>query len=60
MSRDEVRALLDEERVVTVATTNPDGRIHLVPLWFVYLATGLGPFISVWLDRKASSALCRS
>ncbi|HWO62152.1 MAG TPA: pyridoxamine 5'-phosphate oxidase family protein [Umezawaea sp.] len=35
MSRDEVRAFLDEERVVTVATTNPDGRIHLVPLWFV-------------------------
>ena len=35
MTQDEVRAFLDEERVVTVATTNPDGRIHLVPLWFV-------------------------
>ncbi len=35
MSRDEVRAFLDEERVVTVASINPDGRIHLVPLWFV-------------------------
>lgn len=35
MSRAEVRAFLDEERVVTVATTNPGGRIHLVPLWFV-------------------------
>ena len=35
MNRDEVRALLDEERVVTVATVNPDGRVHLVPLWFV-------------------------
>ncbi len=35
MNRDEVRALLDEERVITVATVNPDGRVHLVPLWFV-------------------------
>ncbi|WP_106186672.1 TIGR03618 family F420-dependent PPOX class oxidoreductase [Umezawaea tangerina] len=35
MSQDEVRAFLDEERVVTVATVNPDGRVHLVPLWFV-------------------------
>jgi PPOX class probable F420-dependent enzyme len=41
MSRDEVRALLDEERVVTVATVSPGGRVHLVPLWFVRRGDGV-------------------
>jgi PPOX class probable F420-dependent enzyme len=35
MSQDEINAFLDEERVVTVATLNPNGRPHLVPLWYV-------------------------
>jgi len=35
MSDDEVRAFLDEERVVTCASIGPDGRPHLMPLWYV-------------------------
>ncbi|MFJ6673409.1 pyridoxamine 5'-phosphate oxidase family protein [Actinosynnema sp. NPDC091369] len=35
MTTDEVRAFLEEQRVVTVATIGPNGRPHLVPLWFV-------------------------
>ncbi|MFI9011092.1 pyridoxamine 5'-phosphate oxidase family protein [Actinosynnema sp. NPDC053489] len=35
MTADEVRAFLEEQRVVTVATLGPNGRPHLVPLWFV-------------------------
>ena len=35
MSDDEVRAFLDEERVMVVATNGKDGFPHLMPLWFV-------------------------
>jgi PPOX class probable F420-dependent enzyme len=35
MSADELRAFLDEQKVVTVATIGPSGRPHLMPLWYV-------------------------
>ncbi len=35
MSDDELRAFLEEERVMVCATTGPNGRPHLMPLWFV-------------------------
>ena len=35
MSDDEVRAFLDEERVMTCATLGPSGWPHLMPLWYV-------------------------
>ena len=35
MSDAEVRAFLDEERVLTCATAGPRGRPHLMPLWYV-------------------------
>jgi PPOX class probable F420-dependent enzyme len=35
MSAQEVRAFLDEERIVTCATNGPNGVPHLMPLWFV-------------------------
>jgi len=35
MTPDEVRAFLDEEKIVTCATIGPRGRPHLMPLWFV-------------------------
>jgi PPOX class probable F420-dependent enzyme len=35
MSRDEVRAFLEEKLVMTVATMGPNGRPHLMPLWYV-------------------------
>jgi PPOX class probable F420-dependent enzyme len=35
MSPDEVRAFLDEQKTVSVATLGPKGRPHLVPLWYV-------------------------
>ena len=35
MTADEVRAFLDEEKVVVVATNGRDGFPHLMPLWFV-------------------------
>jgi PPOX class probable F420-dependent enzyme len=35
MSPEELRAFLDEERTVTCASIGPDGRPHLMPLWYV-------------------------
>jgi PPOX class probable F420-dependent enzyme len=35
MSDDELRDFLDEQKVMTVATIGPNGRPHLMPLWYV-------------------------
>jgi PPOX class probable F420-dependent enzyme len=35
MSEGELRDFLAEQKVVTVATTGPAGRPHLMPLWYV-------------------------
>jgi len=35
MSPEELRAFLDEERTVTCASIGPNGRPHLMPLWYV-------------------------
>jgi PPOX class probable F420-dependent enzyme len=35
MSDDELRSFLGEEKVMTCATIGPNGRPHLMPLWFV-------------------------
>jgi PPOX class probable F420-dependent enzyme len=34
MTDDELRDFLAEQKVVTVATTGPNGRPHLMPLWY--------------------------
>jgi len=41
MSDAEVARLMDEERVVTVATIGPNGRPHLMPLWYVHEGTAV-------------------
>ena len=41
MSEAEVIAFLAEHKVVTVATTGPNGRPHLMPLWYVPHGTTL-------------------
>ena len=35
MSPAELQAFLDEERTLTCASIGPDGRPHLMPLWYV-------------------------
>jgi PPOX class probable F420-dependent enzyme len=35
MSDDELRDFLAEHKIMSVATTGPNGRPHLVPLWYV-------------------------
>ena len=35
MTDDELHRFLQEETIVTVATVGPNGRPHLMPLWFV-------------------------
>lgn len=42
MTEEELRAFLDEQRIVQVATVGPRGRPHLVPLWYVMHGDELG------------------
>lgn len=41
MSETELRAFLAAERVVTCATMGPNGRPHLMPLWYVVDSTDI-------------------
>ena len=45
----ELAAFLSEERVVTCATIGPNGRPHLMPLWFV----ADGAVVSAWTFGKS-------
>ena len=52
MSDDELRAFLAEKKVVTCATIGPNGRPHLMPLW--YSATNLT--LRGWTYAKSQKA----
>jgi PPOX class probable F420-dependent enzyme len=49
MNEAELQKFLDEERVVTCATIGPDGRPHLMPLWYI-VDKGL---IAAWTFAKS-------
>jgi len=49
MSDAELETFLDEERVVTCATIGPNGRPHLMPLWYVLE----GKTITSWTFAKS-------
>jgi PPOX class probable F420-dependent enzyme len=52
MSQAELFAFLDEEFVMTCATVGPNGRPHLMPLWFVRS----GPVLRGWTFAKSQKA----
>ena len=52
MSDDEVRAFLEEQMVMTVGTIGPNGRPHLMALW--YVPEGLG--MTGWTYAKSQKA----
>ena len=52
MSKDELSRFLEEERVVTCATIGPNGRPHLMPLWYV-VDDGV---ITAWTFAKSQKA----
>jgi PPOX class probable F420-dependent enzyme len=53
MSDEEVRGFLAEKMVMQCATNGPQGRPHMVPLWFV--ADGLGE-LRGWTYAKSQKA----
>lgn len=53
MSDDEVAAFIAERRTVVLATVKPDGRPHLVPMWFIHE----GPVIEVWSFGKSQKTV---
>ena len=52
MSDDEVRAFLEEQMVMTIGTSGPNGRPHLMALW--YVPDGLG--MTGWTYAKSQKA----
>ena len=52
MSDDEVRAFLAEQMVMTIGTIGPNGRPHLIALW--YVPDGLG--MTGWTYAKSQKA----
>ena len=52
MSDDEVRAFLEEQMVMTIGTIGPQGRPHLIALW--YVPDGLG--MTGWTYAKSQKA----
>ena len=49
MTEAELHRFLQEEKIVTVATIGPNGRPHLMPLWFI----ADGAVISAWTFGKS-------
>jgi general stress protein 26 len=62
MSDDEVRAFLEEERVMTCATFGPSGWPHLMPLWYVMRAPreGASAGFTLWSWTFAKSQKVRN
>jgi PPOX class probable F420-dependent enzyme len=52
MTDDELRAFIAEQMIVSVATTGPRGRPHLVPLWY----TADGVVLRSWTYAKSQKA----
>lgn len=55
MGGDELLAFLDEQRIVQVATVGPEGRPHLVPLWY-FVEGGDPPVLCGWTYAKSQKA----
>ena len=56
MTEPELHRFLQEERLVTVASIGPNGRPHLMPLWYI----AEGKTISSWTFAKSQKAKNRS
>jgi PPOX class probable F420-dependent enzyme len=56
MTDGELRAFLDEQRIVQVATIGPNGRPHLVPLWYVVEEGDGDPVLRGWTFAKSQKA----
>jgi PPOX class probable F420-dependent enzyme len=53
MSDEELASFLEEQRVVQVCTTGPNGRPHLMPLWYVVEDA---PVLRGWTFAKSQKA----
>lgn len=56
MTGAELRAFLDEQRIVQVATIGPNGRPHLMPLWYVVEDGDGDPVLRGWTFAKSQKA----
>ena len=52
LTTEEQRELIDDSRVMQVASINPDGRPHLVPMWFAFDDAGAIVFTTYGRSQK--------
>jgi hypothetical protein len=59
MSEQEIEAYLQREKVIQVATMGPNGRPHVIPLWFFAhpTSTGAAPVLATWTYAKSQKTL---
>ncbi len=60
MTEVELSAFLEEQRIVQVATVGPNGRPHVVPLWYVVDGRGWEPGPMPPPRRRATSNATRA
>ncbi|MFL6118258.1 pyridoxamine 5'-phosphate oxidase family protein [Actinophytocola sp.] len=56
MTSDEIAAFLTEGKTANIATMSPNGRPHLVALWYVPHGSGDGLTIETWTFTKSQKA----
>lgn len=56
MSAEEIREFLDGGRTAMVATIGPDGRPHLVPMWYVLRGDAVAPILAMWTYGTSQKA----
>lgn len=55
LTEEEQRELIEEARILQIASIDPDGRPHLVPMWFVYDDDGVMAFTTYGSSQKVKN-----
>lgn len=55
LTNEEQRELIEDARILQIASINPDGRPHLVPMWFVYDDEGVLVFTTYGSSQKVKN-----
>ncbi|RJO74969.1 PPOX class F420-dependent oxidoreductase [Nocardia panacis] len=55
MSDTEITEFLTRSRIATMATLGPNGRPHLIAMWYALLETPAGTIPELWFETKTKS-----
>lgn len=55
LTEEEQRELIEDARILQIASIDPDGRPHLVPMWFVFDDEGVIAFTTYGASQKVKN-----